>query len=40
LAAPGADPQTVAFSLVDRANLNGGEDNISVIFTRVLSAAT
>ncbi len=40
LAAPGADPQTVAFTLVDRANLNGGEDNISVIFARVLSAAT
>jgi protein phosphatase len=40
LASPGADPQTVAFTLVDRANLNGGEDNISVIFARVLSAAT
>jgi protein phosphatase len=40
LASPGADPQTVAFTLVDRANLNGGEDNISVIYTRVLSAAT
>ncbi|HET9493793.1 MAG TPA: protein phosphatase 2C domain-containing protein [Chloroflexia bacterium] len=40
LAAPAADPQTVAFTLVDRANLNGGEDNISVIFARVLSAAT
>ena len=40
LAAPGADPQSVAFTLVDRANLNGGEDNISVIFARVLSAVT
>jgi serine/threonine protein phosphatase PrpC len=40
LASPGADPQTVSFTLVDRANLNGGEDNISVIYARVLSAAT
>jgi PPM family protein phosphatase len=34
------DPQTIANALVDRANMQGGEDNISVINVRVLSSET
>ncbi|MEO8286849.1 MAG: PP2C family serine/threonine-protein phosphatase [Chloroflexota bacterium] len=40
LASPGDDPQTISSALVDRANMNGGEDNISVILARVMSSET
>jgi protein phosphatase len=39
LAAP-SDPQTISQALIDQANANGGEDNISVVFTRVMAGAT
>ncbi len=39
LAAP-SDPQTFSQALIDQANANGGEDNISVVFTRVMAGAT
>jgi serine/threonine protein phosphatase PrpC len=40
LSTPGADPQTLANALVAQANLNGGEDNISVVFARVMATET
>jgi serine/threonine protein phosphatase PrpC len=40
LATPGADPQTLATALVAQANVNGGEDNISVVFARVMATET
>jgi protein phosphatase len=39
LAAP-EDPQSLTQMLVDQANTNGGEDNISVIFARVMAGET
>jgi serine/threonine protein phosphatase PrpC len=40
LASSDDDPQTLARALVDQANMNGGEDNISVIFARVMGSET
>jgi serine/threonine protein phosphatase PrpC len=40
LASPGSDPQALTRVLVDQANMNGGEDNISVIFARVMESET
>jgi serine/threonine protein phosphatase PrpC len=34
------DPQSISQALIDQANANGGEDNISVIFTLVLAGGT
>lgn len=39
LASP-TDPQTISQALIDQANANGGEDNISVVLTRVMAGAT
>ena len=36
VASPEDDPQTQANSLIAKANSKGGEDNISVIFAKVL----
>ena len=34
------DPQSLANALVAQANMNGGEDNISVVFARVMESET
>lgn len=34
----GADPQTIANQLIDKANSRGGEDNISVIYVRLMQS--
>jgi protein phosphatase len=34
------DPQSLSNALVAQANMNGGEDNISVVFARVMAAET